>query len=155
MHTEPIYRVLHVLNVDQIRDYSIALFMYKLTKPMLPSMFEDMFISMSDVHNSTKRTQRTIKHFGTKLWNSLCNALDIDCAISTFKHRMKIFHFSWSLPILYLNFIISLLYNHMNMGHISLHFMPPLPKLLHHCACLLMLSFMLWHAIVWLIPLSV
>ena len=29
---------------------------------------------------STKRTQRTIKHFGTKLWNSVCNAIDIDCA---------------------------------------------------------------------------
>ena len=181
-----------------------------------------MFISTSDVHNystrqadllyvqyaSTKRTQRTIKHFGTKLWNSLYNAIDIDCAISTFKHRMKIFLLSRCLPILYLNFISSLFYYHlpyfclctiflkcvficmvffcffvffsvfkiaftpfafcilfpvhhiykfatqMNLGHISLHFMPPLSKLLYHCACLLM-SFMLCHDLAWLIPLSV
>ena len=76
-HTEPLYKALHVLNVEQIRDYSIALFMYKLTNCMLPSMFENMFISTSDVHDyytrqanllyvqyaSTKRSQRTIKHF--------------------------------------------------------------------------------------------
>ena len=121
-HTEQLYRVSHVLNVAQIRDYSTALSMYKLTKCMLPSMFENMFISTSDVHNystrqadllyvqhaSTKRTQRTMKHFGTKLWTSLCNAIYIDCAISTFKHRMKIIFLSWFFPILYLNFIIRL-----------------------------------------------
>ena len=223
-HTEPLYRVLHVLNVDQIRDYSIALFMYKLTKCMLPSMFENMFISTSDVHNystrqadllyvqyaSTKRTQRTIKHFGTKLWNSLCNDIDIDCAISSFEHRMKIFLLTWSLPFPYFILILSLvcfiiiflifvyvlsslsvfsfvcLYvcmgffvcvflffftplalctlfpvhhiykfaTHMNLGHVSLHVMPSLSKLLYHCACLLMLSFMLCHDLAWLIPLS-
>ena len=101
--------------------------MYKLTKCMLPSMFENMFISTSDVHNystiqadllyvqyaTTKRTQRTIKHFETKLWNSLCNAIDIDCALSTFKHRMTIFILSRSLSILYLNVIISLFYYHL------------------------------------------
>ena len=114
-HTEPLYKALHVLNVEQIRDYSIALFMYKLTNCMLPSMFENMFISTSDVHDyytrqanllyvqyaSTKRSQRTIKHFGTKLWNSICNVIDIDCAISTYKQRLKDFLLSWSLPILY------------------------------------------------------
>ena len=104
-HTEPLYKALHVLNVEQIRDYSVALFMYKLTNCMLPSMFENMFISTSDVHDyytrqanllyvqyaSTKRSQRTIKHFGTKLWNSICNVIDIDCAISTYKQRLKDF----------------------------------------------------------------
>ena len=177
---------------------------------MLPSMFENMFISTSDVHDystrqadllyvqyaSTKRTQRTIKHFGTKLLNSLCNTIDIDCSISTFKLRMKIFLLSWSLPILYLilsvvcfitiflifvyvlpslnvfSFVCFVLFcfffvffsvfkivftpfalctlfpvhhiykfaTHMNLAHISLHFMPPLSKSLYHSACLLMLS---------------
>ena len=50
-HAEPLYKALHVLNVEQIRDYSIAQFMYKLTNCMLPSMFENMFISTSDVHD--------------------------------------------------------------------------------------------------------
>ena len=73
--------VLHRKNIDQIRDYSIAFFMYKLSNGILPSMFENMFIQTSDVHNystrqadllydqyaATKRTQRTIKHYGTNL----------------------------------------------------------------------------------------
>ena len=68
---------------------------------MLPSIFANMFIQTSDMHNystrqadllyipfaSTKRTQRTIKHFGAKLWNFLCNVLDIDSAFSTFKQH--------------------------------------------------------------------
>ena len=77
----------------------IALFRYKLMNHMLPFMFENMFIKTSDVHNystrqadmlyvqyaSTKTTQRTIKHHGTKLWNSLYNFISTDCAISTQK----------------------------------------------------------------------
>ena len=129
-HTEPLYKTLNILNVDQIRDYSIALFMYKLTNCMLPSIFENMIIQTSDVHNystrqadllyipfaSTKRTQRTIKHFGAELWNSLCNVLDIDCAISTFKQRLKIFLLSWwccflSLTFPYHNFFSKVLYS--------------------------------------------
>ena len=119
-HTEPLfffYKTLNILNVDQIRDYSIALFMYKLTNCMLAFMFENMFIQTSDVYNystryadllciqfaSTKRTQRTIKHFGAKLWNSLCNVLDIDCAISIFKQRLK--SFSCHDNIFSLNFL--------------------------------------------------
>ena len=95
----------HILKVDQVRDYSIALFMYKLMNHMLPSVFENMFIKTSDIHNystrqadmlyvqyaSTKRTQRTIKHHGTKLWNSLCNYLPTECAISTYKQKLKVF----------------------------------------------------------------
>ena len=82
-HTDPLYKDLYILNIDQIRDYSIALFMYKLSHHMLPYMFENMFIYTSDVHDyytrqadslyiqyaPTKRSQRTIKYYGTKLWN--------------------------------------------------------------------------------------
>ena len=110
-YTEPLCKALRDLNVEQIR--YIALFTYKLTNCMLPSMFENTFISTSDVHDystrqanvyaqyaSTKRLQRTIKHFGTKLWNSLCNVIDKDCVISTYKQRLKDFRLS-SLRILY------------------------------------------------------
>ena len=112
-HTEPLYKALYILNIDQVRDYSIALFMYKLMNHMLPSMFENMFIKTSDVHNystrqtdmlyvqyaSTKRTQR--KHHGTKLWNSLCNSIPADCAISTYKQKLKAFLLTWHSPLLF------------------------------------------------------
>ena len=114
-HTDPLYKALHILNFDQIRVYSIALFMYKLMNHMLPSVFENMFIKTSDVHNystrqadmlyvqyaSIKRTQRTIKHHGTKLWNSLCNSIHTECAISTYKQKLKAFLLEWHSPLLF------------------------------------------------------
>ena len=108
-HTEPLFKAMNILDISQIRDYSITLFMYKMSNGMLPSMFEIMFIQTSDVHSyptrqadllyvqfaATKRTQRTIRHFGTKLWNTLCNVIQVDCAISTFKQKLKFFLLSW------------------------------------------------------------
>ena len=104
-HTEPLYKALHILNVDQARYYSIALFMYKLMNHMLPSILQNMFIKTSDVHNystrqadmlyvqyaSDQRTQITLKHHGTKLWNSLCNSIPTEYAISTYKQKLKAF----------------------------------------------------------------
>ena len=76
---------------------------------MLPPIFEDMFIKTSAVHNystrqagwlyvkyaPTKRTQRNLRHYGTKLWNSLHNVVCSDCAISTFKQNLKVYLLSW------------------------------------------------------------
>ena len=50
-HTDPLCKDLKILNIDQIIDYSIALFMYKLSHHMLPSMFENMFVNTYDVHD--------------------------------------------------------------------------------------------------------
>ena len=114
-HTEPLYKSSNILNIDQIWDCSIALFMYKLTKHLLPPLFENMFIKTSDVHHySTRqadllyiqyaaaiRTQRTLKHYGIKLWNSLYHVVHPDCAISTFKCNFKSFLLSWLFYILF------------------------------------------------------
>ena len=76
---------------------------------MLPSMFENMIIYTSDVHDyytrqndllyiqyaPTKRSQRTIKYYGTKLWNIISGIIQPDCAIRTFKQKLKIFLLSW------------------------------------------------------------
>ena len=77
---------------------------------MLPTMFEHMLRSTSEVHdNSARQTdllyvqyastiKRTIEYFGTKLWKSLCIVIDV--AIITFKQRLKYFLWSWFLSIL-------------------------------------------------------
>ena len=57
-----------------------------MSNSVQPSMFENMIIQTSDVHSyptkqadvhfaATKRTQRTVRHFGAKLWNTLCNVI--------------------------------------------------------------------------------
>ena len=123
-HTDPLYKDLKIFNIDQIRDYSIALFMYELSHHMLPSMFENMFIYTSDVHDyytrqadllyiqyaPTKRSQRTIKYYGTKLWNIISGVVQPDCAISTFKQNWK-FSFCHDLVhFLFFNFKLCVFY---------------------------------------------
>ena len=102
-HTDPLFKLLGILNIDKTRDYSEGLIMYKFQKCMLPPLFEDMFIQTSAVHNystrqagslyvqyaPTKRTQRNLRHYGTKLWNSLHDVACSGCAISTFKQKFE------------------------------------------------------------------
>ena len=52
-------------------------------------------------YSSTKRTQRTIKHHGPKLWTSLYNSIPTDCAIRTFKQKLKAFLLPWHLSMLF------------------------------------------------------
>ena len=40
---------MNILDIGQIRDYSIALFMYKMSNGNVPSLFEIMFVQASDV----------------------------------------------------------------------------------------------------------
>ena len=103
-HREPLYTSLNILNIDQIRDYSIALFIYKLTKHLLPPLFENMFLKTSDVHNYSTRQAGSLylQYAATKntknsetLWNKimefLYHVVHPDCAISTFKCSLKPF----------------------------------------------------------------
>ena len=74
--------------------------MYKLYHDKLPPLFH-MFERTSNVHNyqtrqpfhlryvKTLRSQNTIEIKGTKLWNQLSREIDISCAISTFKNKLK------------------------------------------------------------------
>ena len=99
--------------------------MYKLSHHMLPSMFENMFIYTSDVHDyyarqadllyiqyaPTRRSQRTIKYYGTILCNIISGIIQPDCAISTFKQKLKIFllfifFFNFKLCVFSFYFII-------------------------------------------------
>ena len=139
-YTGPLYKSLNILNVDQIRDYSIALLMYKLTKLLLPPLFENMFIKTSDVHNcstrqsdllyvqcaATKRTHRTLKHYGLKLWNSLYHVVHTDCAINTLNIILCLqfyFHLMFSTlhnALCSCSPFISKIAVEMNLGHISI-----------------------------------
>ena len=121
-HTEPLNKTLKVLNVDQVRDYSIASFTYRLTNCMLPSMSKYVYTDLwcaGLVHKTSWLAlysicfkEKNAKDYiiseqnGAKLWNSLCNVIDIDCAISTIKQQLKIFscHDIFFLSYLYHNF---------------------------------------------------
>ena len=106
-HTQPLFQLLHLLNINQIRDYFVAIFMYKMKNNMMPAHFGQMFISAWEIHNyptkfaernslyvhvvPNKRGKRTIRHFGRKLWNIVLDAIDVNCSIGSFKLSLKSF----------------------------------------------------------------
>ena len=97
--------------------------MHKLTNCSLLSMFENMFISYVHYYStrqaaliyvqyaSPKRTQRTINHFGTKLWNCLCNGIHIDCAIVLSNKDSILCHDLFPYIMLFFNLISSFLFS--------------------------------------------
>ena len=98
-HTDPLFQLLGILNIDKTRDYSAGLLCINLKNAC-----SLLYLKTSVVHNystrqagslyvqyaPTKRTQRNLRHCGTKLWNSLHNVVCSDCAISTFKQNLKV-----------------------------------------------------------------
>ena len=109
-HTQPTFQLLHLLSINQIRDYFVAIFMYKMKNNMMPAHFGQMFTSASIIHNyptkfaerhslyvhvvHNKRGKMTIRHFGRKLWNIVLDAIDVNCSIGSFKLSLKSFLFS-------------------------------------------------------------
>ena len=106
-HSHPLFTQLSILNITQIYDYFIGVFMYKLSKELMPDLF-DMFERTSDIHDHntrqcnsyyvqyvpTLRSQKTIRIVGPKFWNKICKEISTNCEISTFKKHLKKFVFS-------------------------------------------------------------
>ena len=97
--------------MNQIRDYFVAIFMYKMKNNMMPEHFSQIFTSASEIHNyptkfaernslyvhvvPNKRGKRTIRHFGRRLWNIVLDSIDVNCSIGSFKLSLKSFLFSF------------------------------------------------------------
>ena len=51
-HTQPLVRLLHLLSINQIRDYYfVAIFMYKMKNNLMPEHFGQMFTNASEINN--------------------------------------------------------------------------------------------------------
>ena len=103
-HSLPLFDRLGVMTIDQIYNYFIAVFMYKLNHELLPSLF-DMFELTSNIHSyetrqsnsyyihfvPTLRSQHTVKIVGPKIWNRVKKEINSGCKISTYKNLLKKF----------------------------------------------------------------
>jgi hypothetical protein len=101
--SDPLFKKLNILKVTQVYYYSIALFMFKFMKDMLPEVFKILFkrnyeISTRATRNSFKlnlplcRTEAyksSMKYQGPKIWNKLEDAINHYCSIHTFKKKLK------------------------------------------------------------------
>ena len=101
--SDPLFKKLNILKLTQIYDTSIAVFMFKFIKGMLPSIFDDLFCRTSDratrvTRNSYKlaiplcRTElhkKSIRYQGPHIWNKYEDVINHQCSLHTFKRRMK------------------------------------------------------------------
>ena len=105
VHTEPLFKKLSLMNLDNIYVLNVMLFMFKSQHGLLPSLFNEMFVVNNQIHDHFTR-QASLYHLpawrleirrrsmciqGPVIWNKLCNNLDIDCTIITFKYHLKKF----------------------------------------------------------------
>ena len=102
-HTKPFFKSLNLLNLNNIYKFQILIFMYKSSKKLLPSIFDDYFTNISTIHNYDTRVsaglyvpfahynirQRSLRVRGPSLWNELPILLRNANSINIFKSKLK------------------------------------------------------------------
>ena len=98
-HSAPLFVKLGILDIFQVNSFQIAKFVFRYQNQLLPSMFLNLFLTSSQVHNygtraanhyrshscRTNRKQFTILYQGPKIWNSLPISITSSSSFFTFK----------------------------------------------------------------------
>ena len=102
-HTGPIFCKLKIFSVYDINKFQTCCFVYKSLNGLLPNIFNDIFVTNSDMHDHNTR-QRTKLHvishrikirefsiqiYDTKQWNSLEKSVIESPSFYIFKKRCK------------------------------------------------------------------
>ena len=102
-HTDPIFRKLKILKFRQIYLFSIQQFVYKFRHRLLPSIFDEFFITNNSVHSHNTRSQnnfrphvlptniaeRTIRVMGVRTQNYFANKLNMECSYLSYKASLR------------------------------------------------------------------
>jgi hypothetical protein len=103
-HSEPIFKVLKILDIYKINDYLISLFMFRYNHMKnLPKAFTNYFVNNSQIHQyntrnntqlhkSYKRTNyvnHTLSYKGVDIWNELDSNLKNITSYIIFKNAIK------------------------------------------------------------------
>ena len=94
-HTKPLFEKYNMLDVYQLFNKELGIFMYKYHKGLLPSSFNNMFIDMKTIHNYNTRGKENYRHdihrlvsvlsLGPRFWNSLPREIKEATSVSMFK----------------------------------------------------------------------
>ena len=103
--SDHLYCELNILKLKKLYLYAVGLCMYKYENDMLPELFKDMFIKVTDVHEhdtrnattdqlyipiyGTVRGQKSFKYAGVRTWNYILQNVNTRCPICTFKSSLR------------------------------------------------------------------
>lgn len=102
-HTDPFFYQLKTLKIDDVHTFQTAIFMFKFSKKLLPSTFQNIFTYNSNIHSYPTRhsldihlnnpkillAHRSIRHHGPDIWNSLPDNIKLSSSLYSFKALMK------------------------------------------------------------------
>ena len=119
VHTNPIFTALKILKLNDVFDFQIASFVYDCLHKISPRQFSSWFVPCSDVHshatrNSTRFDNHTfvsnlfihqvrtthyglksIKFYGSKLWNNIPDVIRQAKSKNIFKNRLKLHYLTF------------------------------------------------------------
>ena len=64
-HTAPLFRELKILRIDQIRDFQVGEFFFRLEHGLLPPIFKDFLPHAYDIHSHYTRNASTYRSVGS------------------------------------------------------------------------------------------
>ena len=101
--SDPLFAQIKALKIHDIHTFQSAIFMYKYNRNQLPSVFDNFLTSNANIHSyPTRRSsdyhlenprivlaQKSLKHHGPDVWNSLPNAIKQCDSLNQFKTHLK------------------------------------------------------------------
>ena len=98
-----IYRNLQILNLKQLHELFVLIFVYKQQHNLLPAIYNEYYVRVKATTDRitrqseniliekyrTNQGQKTIKFVGGKLWNILPNDIKESSSVNTFKLKCK------------------------------------------------------------------
>ena len=97
--TSPLFAKLNILKLHDIVTLNVASFTYRCRNSLLPSQFEDFYVSNQSVHNyntrhasdirtnhfRTSQYKRSLRYRSTQIWNKLPNKLKFCRTVVSFR----------------------------------------------------------------------
>ena len=101
--SDPLYDEFNILKIKKLYMYAVGFCMFKYD--ILPELFTDMFVKVTDVHDhdtriattnqlyipiyGTVRGQKSFKYIGVRTWNYFQQNIPTRCPIGSFKSSLR------------------------------------------------------------------
>ena len=102
-HTEPIFKILNILQLSKVYIFRITLFMFKCFHKLVPDVVNDMFVRNEDIHDYNTRSKfkyhipsanltclrQSVRIKGIYWWNYYFDKLDRNCSFNAYKNSLR------------------------------------------------------------------
>ena len=100
-HTKPLFEKYNTMNIFNLYERELGIFMYKYRHGLLPKSFDLLFVNLESIHNYNTRNKenyrldihktKSVLTSGPKLWNSLPCDLRTATSVKAFKDNISIY----------------------------------------------------------------